>query len=137
MYFFELKYSCAAFKSSSAEESDELFFSNEVEIKGKNSSAERILAPDYSSIVPPAQKNVNQEKISSSEISNQKNEISEASSKIPEENSIDKKDYEKENPSTQTFSEISSGGTSGISSVSSIGSMTSCFSRKTGSGSLS
>lgn len=81
----------------------------EVEIKGKNSSAERILAPDYSSIVPPAQKNVNQEKISSSEISNQKNEIPEASSKIPEENSIDKKDYEKENPSTQTFSEISSG----------------------------
>lgn len=81
----------------------------EVEIKGKNSSAERILAPEYSSIVPPAQKNVNQEKISSSEISNQKNEIPEASSKIPEENSIDKKDYEKENPSTQTFSEISSG----------------------------
>ena len=31
LYFFELKYSCAAFKSSSAEESDELFFSNEVE----------------------------------------------------------------------------------------------------------
>ena len=31
MYLFELKYSCAAFKSSSAEESDELFFSNEVE----------------------------------------------------------------------------------------------------------
>ena len=39
----------------------------EVEIKGKNSSAERILAPDYSSIVPPAQKNVNQEKIVLSE----------------------------------------------------------------------
>lgn len=81
----------------------------EVEIKGKNYSAERILAPDYSSIVPPAQKNEKQEKISSPEISNQKNEDSESSPKIPEEKQVDEKKFENENPSTQTFSELSSG----------------------------
>lgn len=81
----------------------------EVEIKGKNYSSERILAPDYSSIVPPAQKNVNQEKFSSPEILNQKNEDSEDSPKIPEEKPIDEKKFESENPSTQTFSEFSSG----------------------------
>lgn len=80
----------------------------EVEIKGKNFSAERILAPDYSSIVPPAQKNVNQEKISSPEISSQKNELSETSPKIPEEKKVDKKDSENENPATQNSAEISS-----------------------------
>lgn len=80
----------------------------EVEIKGKNSSAERILAPDYSSIVPPAQKNVNQEKISSPEISNQKNELSETSPKISEEKTVDKKDSENENLATQNSAEISS-----------------------------
>ncbi len=80
----------------------------EVEIKGKNFSAERILAPDYSSIVPPAQKNVNQEKISSPEISNQKNELSETSPKISEENLVDKKDSENENLAKQNSAEISS-----------------------------
>lgn len=80
----------------------------EVEIKGKNSSTQRILAPDYSSIVPPAQKNVNQEKISSPEISNQKNELSETSPKIPEEKKVDKKDSENENLAAQNSTEISS-----------------------------
>lgn len=80
----------------------------EVEIKGKNFSAERILAPDYSSIVPPAQKNVNQEKISSPEILSQKNELSETSQKIPEEKLVDKKDSENENPAAQNSAEISS-----------------------------
>ena len=80
----------------------------EVEIKGKNSSTQRILAPDYSSIVPPAQKNVNQEKISSPEISNQKNELSETSPKISEEKPVEKKDSENENPATQNPAEISS-----------------------------
>lgn len=75
----------------------------EVEIKGKNFSTERILAPDYSSIVPPAQKNVNQEKISS-----QKNELSETSPKISEEKPVDKKDSENENLATQNSAEISS-----------------------------
>ena len=81
----------------------------EVEIKGKNYSAERILAPDYSSIVPPAQKNVKQEEISGTEISNQKNEDSEDSPKIPEEKPVDEKKFESENPSTQSLSEFSSG----------------------------
>ena len=81
----------------------------EVEIKGRNYSAERILAPDYSSLVPPSQKNSTQEKISSPEISNPKNEVSENSPKIPEEKAASKNDFETEKPSVQTSSEISSG----------------------------
>ncbi|MDO5772755.1 MAG: hypothetical protein Q4P16_00385 [Spirochaetales bacterium] len=75
----------------------------EVEIKGKNYSAERILAPDYSSLVPP-QKNLTQEKIS-----NPKNEASENSPKIPEEKTDSKNGSETEKTSVQTSSEISSG----------------------------
>ena len=79
----------------------------EVEIKGKNYSAERILAPDYSSLVPPSQKNTAQEKISNSESSNQKNETSANSPKIPEEKNNIKNDSENEKTAVQTSSEIS------------------------------
>ncbi len=81
----------------------------EVEIKGRNYSAERILAPDYSSLVPPSQKNAAQEKISSSEISNQKNETSANSPKIPEKKTDSKNNSETEKPAVQTSNEISSG----------------------------
>lgn len=81
----------------------------EVEIKGRNYSAERILAPDYSSLVPPSQKNSTQEKISSPEISNPQNEASENSPKIPEEKADSKNDSETEKKAVQTSSEISSG----------------------------
>lgn len=79
----------------------------EVEIKGRNYSAERILAPDYSSLVPPSQKNAAQEKISNSESSNQKNETSANSPKIPEEKNNINNDSETEKTAVQTSSEIS------------------------------
>lgn len=79
----------------------------EVEIKGRNYSAERILAPDYSSLVPPSQKNAAQEKISNSESSNQKNETSANFPKIPEEKTDNKNDSETEKTAIQTSSEIS------------------------------
>lgn len=81
----------------------------EVEIKGRNYSAERILAPDYSSLVPPSQKNAAQEKILSAEISNQKNETSANSPKIPEEKTDSKNNSKTEKSAAQTSNEISSG----------------------------
>lgn len=71
----------------------------EVEIKGKNFSSERVLAPDYSSIVPPPLNSESQEKNLNPEVSAQKGD--------EQENIFSQKDAQ--NSASQIIDEDSSG----------------------------